>query len=132
MAKTYQAHIEANGQGIYNVYVNEKFPFGFYGEGESVEEAQKDFIAVFNGMREKHRERTGKNIEATFEYVYDISAILQKCKNYLSFSGLSEVTGISKAMLSQYACGTRRPKPSMRERIISGIHQIGTNCLSVS
>ena len=129
MAKTYQAHIEANGQGIYNIYVNEKFPFGFYGEGKSIEEAQKDFIAVFNGMREKHKERTGEIVDASFSYVYDMSAILQSCKNYISFAGLSEITGISKSMLSQYACGMRKPKPGMRDRIITGIHQIGSTCM---
>jgi len=132
MAKTYQAHIEANGHGWYSVYVNEQFPFGFFGEGQTVEEAQKDFIAVFEGMRANHKKRTGEDVEASFEYVYDMSAILQACKNYISFAGLAEVTGISKAMLSQYACGTRKPKPTMRERIINGIHLIGNNCLQIA
>ncbi|MGN1239256.1 MAG: helix-turn-helix domain-containing protein [Paludibacteraceae bacterium] len=132
MAKTYQAHIEANGQGFYSVYVNEEFPFGFFGEGSTQEEAKQDFQAVFNAMREEHQARTGEVVEADFEYVYDISAILQECKTYLSLAGLSEVTGISKAMLSQYACGTRKPKAAMRERIIEGIHQIGQTCIAIS
>ncbi len=131
MAKTYQAHIEANGQGYYSVYVNEAFPFGFFGEGSSIEEAKKDFLAVFDAMRAKHLQRTGENIEANFEFVCDISAILQECKAYLSFAGLSEVTGISKAMLSQYACGTRKPKEAMRTRIINGIHDIGNICMTI-
>lgn len=132
MAKIYQAHIEANGQGYYSVYVNEPFPFGVFGEGSSAAEAKEDFIAVFDAMRTKHKERTGEEVEASFEFVYDISAILQECKTYLSFAGLSEVTGISKAMLSQYACGTRKPKAAMRARIIEGIHQIGNACMTMS
>lgn len=131
MEKTYKAHIEANGHGIYNVYVNEDFPFGFFGEGKSVEEARNDFIAVFDGMRTQHLKRTGENVEARFEYVYDMSAILQMCKNFISFAALAEITGVNKAMLSQYACGTRKPKPEMRRRIISGIHEVGQRCLAI-
>ncbi len=60
-----------------------------------------------------------------------MSAVLQECKEYISFAYLSQLTGISKAMLSQYACGTRRPKPAQRDRIVGGIHQIGQTCMQV-
>ncbi len=131
MKKTYQAHIEANGQGYYSVYVNEEFPFGVIGEGRSQDEAKKDFLAVFEAMSNKHYERTGEKVEAQFEFVADISAILQECKMYISFAGLAERTGISKAMLSQYACGLRKPKADNRMRIIEGIHQIGHSCMAI-
>lgn len=131
MAKIYHAHVEANGQGLYSVYVNEEFPFGLLGDGFSIEEAEKDFLAVFEDMRQEHFERTGVMVEAQFEFVRDISAILQECKAYLSLAGLAEVTGISKAMLSQYACGSRRPKEGNRARIIAGIHQIGNSCMAI-
>ena len=131
MAKNYEAHVESNGANWYSVYCNEEFPFGVFGEGATVEEAERDFLAVFNEMRENYKVRTGKEVEATFSFVKDMSAVLQECKEYISFAYLAQITGISKAMLSQYACGTRRPKPAQRERIVGGIHQIGQTCMQV-
>ena len=89
------------------------------------------FIAVFEGMCANHKKRTGEEIEATFSFVKDMSAILQECKNFISITYLAEVTGISKVMLSQYACGSRKPRKAQRERIVNGIHQIGNACLQV-
>ena len=131
MAKNYEAHVESNGANWYSVYCNEEFPFGVFGEGATVEEAERDFLAVFNEMRENYKVRTGKDVEASFSFVKDMSAVLQECKEYISFAYLAQLTGISKAMLSQYACGTRRPKPAQRERIVGGIHQIGQTCMQV-
>ena len=132
MAKNYEAHVESNGANWYSVYCNEEFPFGVFGEGATIEDAERDFLAVFDGMRSNYKVRTGKDVEATFTFVKDMSAVLQECKEYISFAYLSQLTGISKAMLSQYACGTRKPKSAQRERIVSGIHQIGQTCLQVS
>ena len=131
MAKNYEAHVESNGANWYSVYCNEEFPFGVFGEGATVKEAERDFLTVFNEMRENYKVRTGKEVEATFSFVKDMSAVLQECKEYISFAYLAQLTGISKAMLSQYACGTRRPKPAQRERIVGGIHQIGQTCMQV-
>lgn len=131
MEKKIKAHIECNGSGLYSVYVEEDFPFGFFGEGKTIEEAKNDFLSVFNEMSIRHKNRTGEEVSADFVFVYDMSAILQECKNYLSFAYLAKVTGINKGMLSQYACGTRKPKSAQREKIINGIHTIGNQCLLV-
>ena len=131
MKKNCIAHVESNGAGWYSVYCEEEFPFGFFGEGATIEEAEQDFLATFDAFRAAHKERTGENIEAEFSFVKDMSAVLQECKEYISFAYLSQITGVSKAMLSQYACGTRRPRPAQREKIVSGIHQIGKTCLQV-
>ena len=40
MTKEYIAHIESNGKGWYSVYCEEQFPFGFFGEGATIEEAK--------------------------------------------------------------------------------------------
>ena len=131
MSKEYEAHVESNGAGWYSVYCNDEFPFGVFGEGATIEEAERDFLAVFNEMRANYKERTGEDVEATFTFVKDISAVLQECKAYISFAYLAQITGISKVMLSQYACGTRKPKAAQRERIVGGIHQIGRTCMQI-
>lgn len=132
MKKNVTAHIECNGSGFYSIYVEHgDLPFNFFGDGETEQAAREDFMAVYEAMRADYKERTGKEVDATFSFVKDMSAVLQECKEYISFAYLAQLTGISKAMLSQYACGTRRPKPAQRERIVSGIHQIGQACMQV-
>ena len=112
-----QAHIECNSEGFYSVYCNADFPFGFFGEGYTAEEAKTDFLNGFYGMRDRHFKQTGEYIDAGFTFVYDASAFLQHYKGILTLSGMSRMTGINKAQLSQYVCGKRHPSPRTQERI---------------
>lgn len=117
------AHIECNNSGFYTVYLIEDLPFGCFGEGFSAKEAKEDFLRVFDGMRRKHQERTGENVEAEFSFVYDASAFLQEYKGLITLAGLAKITGINKAQLSQYVCGRRHPSPKTQERIKMGVLQ---------
>lgn len=65
------AHIECNSTGYYTVYTKDEFPFGFFGEGNSAEEAKSDFLAIFEAFREDHKKKTGEDIDAEFEFVMD-------------------------------------------------------------
>lgn len=47
MKKQCTAHIECGNDGFYSVYVEEDFPFGFFGEGRTVKEAKQDFLGTF-------------------------------------------------------------------------------------
>ena len=125
------AHIECNSTGYYFVYTNDKFPFGFFGEGKTKETAIEDFLALFEEMRIDHQKRTGEDIDRTFEFVMDITAILNEVKKYSNFKALSEVTGIRKEVLAQYASGKRIPKEEQHMRIVNGIHEIGNRCLAI-
>lgn len=121
--KHIKAHIECNSNGFYTVYHNEDLPFGFFGEGYSVKEARQDFLDTFEAMRQDHLERTGENVEAEFEFVYDASAFLQYYKGLLTLAGLSRMTGINKSQLSQYVTGRRHPSPKTQERIKASVQQ---------
>lgn len=117
------AHIECNNSGFYTVYFEEDLPFGCFGEGFSAEEAKVDFLRVFEEMRNRHQERTGENVEAEFDFVYDASAFLQHYKGLLTLAGLSRMTGINKAQLSQYVTGRRHPSAKTQERIKASVKQ---------
>lgn len=67
--------IECNNTGFYTVYTEEDFPFGFFGEGYTAEEAKADFLNVFYGMRDRHFKKTGEYVDAEFTFVYDASAM---------------------------------------------------------
>lgn len=85
MTKEYIAHIESNGNGWYSVYCEEEFPFGFFGEGATVEEAKQDFISTFEAFRDNHHKQTGEYIEATFTFVLDASAVIESNKRITVF-----------------------------------------------
>lgn len=121
--KHIKAHIECNSNGFYTVYHNEDLPFGFFGEGNSAKAAREDFLATFEAMREDHLKRTGENVEAEFEFVYDASAFLQHYKGLLTLAGLSRMTGINKGQLSQYVTGHRHPSPKTQEKIKVSVQQ---------
>lgn len=115
--KTIKAHIESNKQGFYSVYTEDDLPFGLIGEGKTVEGAKADFLKVYEEMRAAHRARTGLDLPATFMFVMDASAFLRHYKSVLPLAGLSRLTGVNKAQLSQYVCGTRRPSPKTQDKI---------------
>lgn len=117
------AHIESNKKGFFTVYHNENLPFGFFGEGYSVEEAVNDFLNTFEAFRKDHLEETGEDVQAEFQFVYDASAFLQHYKGILTLAGLAKMTGINKAQLSQYVCGRRHPSAKTQERIRLSVQQ---------
>ena len=111
------ARVECNKNGFYTVYVVEDLPFGIIGEGHSADEAKSDFLKVYDTMRKMHQERTGKDCQIDFEFLYDASAFLQHYKGMLTLVGLARVTGINKNQLSQYVCGVRHPSKRTQDRI---------------
>ena len=130
--KEIEAHIESNGQGMYSVYVEENLPFGLLGEGTTIEEAKADFIAVYEEMREAHKARTGEEVSYKFRFVIDMSAFLANYKYILSLAGLAKLTGINKAQLSQYVCGTRRPSPKTQDKIKRALAGLGKELVAAS
>lgn len=121
MKRQCTAHIECNNEGFYTVYPEEDFPFGFFGEGYTAEEAKYDFLGTFDAFCKDHYERTGELVEAEFEFVYDASAFLQHYKGILTLSGLSRITGINKVQLSQYVCGRRHPSQKTQQKIKASV-----------
>lgn len=128
--KLKKAHIESNGQGMYSVYVEEDLPFGLLGEGTTIEEAKADFMEVYKEMREAHKARTGEEVSYEFCFVTDISAFLATYKYILSLAGLAKLTGINKAQLSQYVCGTRRPSPKTQDKIKRALAGLGKELMA--
>ena len=121
MKRKCTAHIECNSEGFYSVYAEEDFPFGFFGEGDTVEEAKHDFLGTFDAFCQDHFKRTGEKVEAEFTFVYDASAFLQHYKGILTLSGLSRITGINKVQLSQYVCGRRHPSQKTQQKIKASV-----------
>ncbi len=72
--------------------------------------------------------RTG---EYEVEFELATSALLRTAEQFTTMAALSRVTGINQRLLSNYASEVKKPRPAQREKIISGIHEIGRSMLGL-
>lgn len=71
--RTVIAYIEQNRSGFYSVYTNDDFPFGFFGEGDTPQQAIEDFKAVYQAMKENYERRYNTCLEEVeFLFQYDV------------------------------------------------------------
>lgn len=69
-----------------------------------------------------------------YELVYnlvDVATMLRAFEPFVSLAAISRASGINQHQLSHYATRIKKPRPQQRERIVSGIHKIGQELLSV-
>ena len=67
-----------------------------------------------------------------FEYnLIDVATVLRAFEPFVSLAAISRASGINQHQLSHYATRIKKPRPQQRERIVSGIHKIGQELLSV-
>ena len=125
--KEVQAHIEQGKDGSFGVYTDYgELPFVVIGDGRTLALAKADFAAVWDASMASYTERTGKQLEATYTFVYDTPSFLQEYKGIITLSGLSRLTGINKAQLSHYMTGTRRPTEATHNKIKRSVRQFAT------
>lgn len=65
------------------------------------------------------------------EYVLDIVALLRDAETYTTMAALSRACGINPKQLSHYITGQKRPRKEQRQRIVSGLHLIGSRILAL-
>jgi len=70
--------------------------------------------------------------EYELEYkLVDVATMLRAFEPFVSLAAISRASGINQHQLSHYATRIKKPRPQQRERIVSGIHKIGKELLSV-
>ncbi len=126
--KPIKVYIVRESDGSFSSYMDEKanLPYGLVGEGATVAEAIDEWNRAYNDMRELFQEEGKKFVEAQFSFAYDVPSFLLYYAGKLSYAGLSKLTGISAAQLSQYANGYRNPSPKTTLRIQNALHNFGT------
>ena len=70
--------------------------------------------------------------EWSFEWNLTVRALLHYIGGLVPKSAIAKVTGINQQQLTHYASGYRKPRPAMRAKIISGIHQIANKLSAIS
>jgi predicted RNase H-like HicB family nuclease len=79
----------------------------------------------------------GDEIPAVFNsdyelcYRFDAPALLVHYDGIFTKSALSRMTGINEKQLWHYASGVRHPRPAQRQRIITGLHSLGRELMTV-
>lgn len=109
--------VERGNDGIYTAIPQHEYKIGFFGSGETVEEALED-------LKNSHAEaKEMLNELPDFEYniLYDVASFLQLFGQKLSLSGLQVITGINRKQLSHYVTGHSKPSPATVRKIEQGI-----------
>lgn len=121
-----KAYISREKNGTYSIFVDENAPinYGLIGEGKNVSEAIAEWNSMYEAMRQSYEKDNIPFMEADFKFVYDVPSFLSYYSNFISLKGLSKLTGISAAQLSQYATGYRNPSPKTTEKIQKGLHSM--------
>ena len=133
MERVITAYIERQKGKYVTVYHKEDLPFGFFGEGYSVEEAVKDFECSYEGMKALYEKEAGMVFEdkIIFEYKHDTATLLEEVAPYINMAALAKETGINPVLLRRYKKG-EYVSETQSERILKGINIICSKVIAAS
>jgi hypothetical protein len=126
--KTVKVYIVREDDGTYSSYMDDKadLPYGLVGEGATVAEAIAQWHQAYNDMKELFAQEGKEFVEVNFTFVFDVPALLLYYAGKITYAGLSKLTGVSAAQLSQYANGYRYPSPKTTAKIQTALNAFGT------
>jgi predicted RNase H-like HicB family nuclease len=55
---------------------------------------------------------------------YDTAGLLNNYQHIFTKRALSKITGINESLLSQYAMGIKKPRPTQSKKIEDGLHRL--------
>ena len=124
---TVKVYIVRESDGSYSTYMDDKspLPYTLVGEGSTIEEAKAEWSRAYSDMRRLYEEEGEPFVEANFVFCYDLPSFLHYYAGKITYSGLSRLTGVSAAQLSQYANGYRNPSPKTTARIQKALNSFG-------
>ena len=126
-----RAIIETGEDNTFNIYLEKELPFGFFGEGESVEEAKEDFLNSYQEMKVIYEEETGVKVDYDFFYKYDIESFFNRFSKVFNMPALEKLTGINQKLLHHYSSGLKKPRAKQIEKIEKALHNLGKELMSV-
>ena len=121
--------IEMNADGSYAAVPQHNYKIGFFGQGNTVDEA----ITDLNNSLKEARDYMPELPEMEWELRFDTASFLQFYGDRLSLAGLQAITGINRKQLSHYVTGHSRPSSATVRKIQEGINafskQLSRVCL---
>lgn len=127
--KTVRVFIERGKDGSFGAYMpdDNNLSYGVIGDGDTAAAAIADFKAVYEDMKESYRKEGRPFEEVDFAFSYDLPSFLLYYADLISYKGLSKLTGIAPAQLSQYISGYRNPSPKTTQKIQNALHAFGND-----
>lgn len=120
--------IEKGQDGTFDVRTSDEMPVDYIilGQGNTVEEAKKDFYSCYEEMRKVYKEEGWDFKEITsFKFQYDTASFLQYYSKILSLAGLERLTGVNQGQLSHYLTGRRKPSQKTIDKIQIELNNFG-------
>lgn len=104
-----------------------------FGSGETVEEAKESLKEGLRLLLEEDPDNIPDILKGDYEiiFTFDVSGALKYYSGFMSYSGLSKVTGIHQKQLSNYANGFRKPNKETADKIQSSLHRFGNELSQV-
>lgn len=120
--------------GTFSMYIDgdNPLPYGLVGEGETVEEAIREWNKSYYDMKEIFMSEGKEFEDVHFEYTYDVPSFLAYYGSLFTFRGLAKLTGVSAAQLSQYASGYRNPSSKTTYKIQEALRRFGSDLSHIS
>lgn len=125
--KTVRVFIERGKDGSYGAYMPDEngLSYGVIGDGDTAAAAIADFKAVYEDMKASYQKEGLPFEEVEFAFSYDLPSFLVYYADLISYRGLSRLTGIAPAQLSQYISGYRSPSPKTTRKIQDALNSFG-------
>jgi predicted RNase H-like HicB family nuclease len=108
-----------------------------FGFGETLEAAKSDAKSVLDSYLvtlDRCNQPIPEILQGDYELVFefDIVALLKYIDGTVTKTALAKASGINPSQLTHYSSGLRKPRPEQRKKIITGLHRIGRDLLTVS
>jgi len=121
-----------DGYGVWFEELPHVFAFG-----DTVDEAKKDAKSALDGYivaLSKCNQTIPEILKDEYELIFkfDVDALLKYIDGTVTKTALAKASGIHHSQLSHYSSGLKKPRKQQREKIISGLHKLGRDLLSVS
>ena len=120
--------IEKGQDGTFDVRTSDEMSVDYIilGQGNTVEEAKKDFYSCYEEMRKVYKEEGWDFKEITsFKFQYDTASFQQYYSKILSLAGLERLTGVNQGQLSHYFTGRRKPSQKTIDKIQIALNNFG-------
>lgn len=92
-------------------------PVGFFGSGNTVEEAMDDL----SQSQSEAKQMCPELPDFEYQLHYDVASFLQLFGRKLNLAGLQAITGINRKQLNHYVTGHSKPSPATVRKIEQGI-----------
>ena len=133
--KRTKVYIYREKDGDYSCYLDDsaQLNYGLVGEGGTAQEAIDEWNKCYADMKLAFADGSrGEFVETEFEFAYDLASMLNFYAGRFTFSGLSRITGVSAAQLSQYANGYRHASPKTTKKIQNALRLFGNELCQVT